>query len=283
MSDIICVHGIGQQLLGEDTLLTNWRPALQDGIRRAQGTPPDSKEITMAFYGDLFRKKGTKSFSIPPYDETDIRSGLEENLLLAWWDEAARVEASVPGPEAETKMRTPQLVQRALNALSHSKFFAKVALEALIADLKQVRAYLCDEEIRQKARQRVEDAVTERTRVIVGHSLGTVVAYEALCAHPEWPIRTFVTLGSPLGIRNLIFERLDPPPKGGRGSWPDGVERWINIADGGDIVALVKELNPLFGEGLQDHLVHNGACAHDVMPYLTAEETGQAIAGGLTV
>jgi hypothetical protein len=26
----------------------------------------------MAFYGDLFRKKGTKSLGIPPYDENDV-------------------------------------------------------------------------------------------------------------------------------------------------------------------------------------------------------------------
>ena len=48
------------------------------------------------------------------------------------------------------------------------------------------------------------------TEVIVAHSLGSVVAYEALCAHPEWPVRNLVTLGSPLGIRNLIFDQLVP-------------------------------------------------------------------------
>ena len=50
---------------------------------------------------------------------------------------------------------------------------------------------------------------------MVGHSLGSVVAYEALCAHPEWPVRALVTLGSPLGIRNLIFDRLVPAPAAG--------------------------------------------------------------------
>lgn len=49
------------------------------------------------------------------------------------------------------------------------------------------------------------------TRVVVGHSLGLVVAYEALCAHPQWPVQALVTLGSPLGRRNLIFDKLVPP------------------------------------------------------------------------
>ena len=48
--------------------------------------------------------------------------------------------------------------------------------------------------------------------MLVGHSLGSVVAYEALCANPEWPVRMLVTLGSPLGIPNLIFDRLEPAP-----------------------------------------------------------------------
>jgi hypothetical protein len=52
-------------------------------------------------------------------------------------------------------------------------------------------------------------------------------------------------------------------------------------ADGGDIVALVKELRPLFGDRLEDRLIHNGAKAHDIVRYLTAKETGDAIATGL--
>jgi hypothetical protein len=113
-----------------------------------------------------------------------------------------------------------------------------------------------------------------------------VVAYEALCAHPEWPVRALVTLGSPLGIRNLIFDRLVPAPAarapdGVEGMWPGGARSWVNVADAGDVVALVKDLRPLFGHGVACYLVHNGSRAHDVRPYLTAAETGAAIAAGL--
>jgi hypothetical protein len=279
---VVCVHGIGQQVSGEETILGAWVPALRDGIKLAGGEPPSPERIRMAFYGNLFRKKGTKSLSIPPYDETDVTEEWEKQLLQAWWVEGARIDESVPGPEAQTKLRTPQMVQRALNALSRSRFFADVALNAFITDLKQVYAYLHDEEVRREAQRRVEKVITDQTRVLVGHSLGTVVAYEALCAHPEWPVRTFVSLGSPLGIRNLIFERLRPAPGDSIGVWPKGLSRWSNIADQGDIVALVKELRPSFGDGVQDYLVHNDAQAHAVRPYLTAKETGYAIAQGLT-
>jgi hypothetical protein len=236
----------------------------------------------MTFYGDLFRKQGTKSLGVPPYDENDVAEEWERELLQAWWAEGSQIDENVPSSEDQTKLRTPRAVQRALNALSHSRFFANIALNTFVADLKQVYTYLHDEAVRGEAQRRIENVITDQTRVLVGHSLGSVVAYEVLCAHPEWPVSTFVSLGSPLGIRNLIFERLRPAPENGVGVWPKVLSHWSNIADGGDIVALVKKLRTRFGDRVQDRLVHNDAHAHDVRPYLTAEETGHAIMQGLT-
>jgi pimeloyl-ACP methyl ester carboxylesterase len=114
-----------------------------------------------------------------------------------------------------------------LRALSGSRFFAAIGERALLGDLRQVRDYLHVPEIRRQAVALVAGAVEDDTRVLVGHSLGSVVAYEALCAHPEWPVRGLVTLGAPLGIPNLIFDRLQPAPlsraeagSGPRGRWP---------------------------------------------------------------
>ncbi|MFI7321313.1 hypothetical protein [Streptomyces venezuelae] len=174
-------------------------------------------------------------------------------------------------------MRTPYLVQRALNALSHSAFFAGVSERLLIWSARQVRLYFTDAEVRAAVQRRFERCVTPRTEVVVAHSLGTVVAYEGLCAHPQWQDVTFVTLGSPLGIRNLAFDRLVPAPVDGRGHWPEPVKSWTNIADRGDVVPMVKSLAARFGERIVDVAVHNGAKAHDVTGYLTARETGRAV------
>jgi len=73
-------------------------------------------------------------------------------------------------------------VQAALKALSHSKFFGGLALRTLVFDLKQVRRYLTDPGLRAAARARVIDLIGPDTEVVVGHSLGSVVAYEALHA-----------------------------------------------------------------------------------------------------
>jgi hypothetical protein len=281
MPRIVAVHGIGQQFKGTHLLHAEWLPALRDGLQLAGAAFPDDSDLECAFYGDLFRRKGTKAFGDPPYTARDVTEGWEHHLLDLWWHEAARTDRHVVSPDALTKFRAPDSIQRALNALSSSRFFAGVGQRTLIGDLKQVRSYLHNEEIRRQIQSRVVAAVREDTCMLIGHSLGAVVAYEALCAHPEWPVHTFISLGSPLGIRNLIFDRLHPPPEYGIGVWPACLTRWTNVADQGDVVALVKVLRPQFGERIHDVLIDNGASAHSVIGYLTARKTGDSIATGL--
>jgi hypothetical protein len=281
MARIVAVHGIGQQLRGPHTLKEIWLPAMRDGLALAGAAVPAAEDLVCAFYGDLFRRRRTKGVGEQPYRAADVEEGFERELLEAWWREAAATEPQVRGPDAKTKLRTPDTVQRALKALSHSRFFANLAERALIGFIKQVHRYFAEPQLRTQVIDLVTREIGPETRVVVGHSLGSVVAYEALCAHPDGPVRALVTLGSPLGIRNLIFDQLRPAPTGGMGAWPGAVASWTNIADDGDVVALVKELRPRFGERLEDLRVHNGAKAHDISPYLTARETGRAIAAAL--
>lgn len=279
MPKIVGVHGIAQQIEGEDVLAAKWFPALSSGLKLAEGPSLEARDFAMAFYGNLFRPRG-KTVN-PNYGAADIQDGLEFELLIAWANEAAALQSDVQPMSVKGKNRTPAFVQRALGALLKSKFFAGTTQRMLIGDLKQVSLYLGDRSIRAQTLQRVAAAIDSDTRVLVGHSLGSVVAYEALAANPSWPVRTFISLGSPLGIRNIIFERLTPPPSNGVGVWPGTVTDWINIADRGDIVALNKTLVSFFGNKVVDRIVHNGSKAHDVLPYLTAKETGEAVKLGL--
>lgn len=289
MARVVCVHGIGQQLKGEDSLAGEWRPALRDGMRRAgcrEEQLPTNGELRCVFYGDLFRPAGRQLDVGDPWLTAADATGFDQELLMVWWRGAAESDPQVIHPDARTLARTPGSVQAGLRALSGSTFFAGLADRVKLFDLQQVRRYMTDPGVRREVQDRVAAEVGEDTRVVVSHSLGSVVAYEALCAHPEWPVRALVTLGSPLGIRNLIFERLAPAPAAGDsgqlvGAWPEGVESWVNIADTGDAVALVKDLRPQFGERVDCYLVSNGSHAHDVKPYLTVAETGAAIAAGL--
>jgi hypothetical protein len=212
------VQGVGHQFGGENTLRAAWLPALKDGLARADQRFASDDDLGCAFYGNLFRPEGKPAIN-PPLDASDVADEWEQEQLELWWREAARVDPSVHGPDADTKLSTPYIVH---DALSHSRFFAGLAESALIFDLKQVRRYLDDPEVRRAARVSIERAIGPETTVIIAHSLGSIVAYEALCDHPAWPVHTFVTIGSPLGIRNLIFEKLQPIPSRGRGRLATG-------------------------------------------------------------
>lgn len=283
---VVCVHGVGQQREAEQTLHAIWAPALCGGVALAGGSLTGA-DVRCAFYGDLFRPPGRHLVGGEPLIRAGDLDQFEQDLLASWWAEAARTDPGVVAPDARTlAVRTPGGVHGALRALSGSRFFAALGERALLGDLRQLRDYLHEERIRREALQRVANAIGEDTRVLVGHSLGSVVAYEALCAHPEWPIRMLVTVGSPLGIPNLMFDKLDPAPQRGagkipRGHWPGRGRAWTNIADEADVVALVKDLRAGFGSGVDCWIVDNGATAHDVRPYLTAVETGQAVLAGL--
>ncbi|MGP3930336.1 hypothetical protein [Nonomuraea sp. KM88] len=111
----------------------------------------------------------------------------------------------------------------------------------------EVATYLTDQARRESCRQVVADVIRRnRPRVVIAHSLGSVVAYETLWAYPELEIDLLVTLGSPLGMRHVVFERLLPAPINGRGERPENVGRWVNIADKDDIAAIPPALRESF-------------------------------------
>lgn len=287
MARVVCVHGVGKQRETASTLRLEWAPALCGGVQLAGGELAED-EVRCAAYGDLFRPPGRPLAVRDPVICVEDLDEFEREILVRWWAEAARIDPGVMAPDARTLARTPRHVQAGLRALSGSRFFAALGERVLLGDLRQVRDYVRKPEVRQEAWRRVAKAIGKDTRVLIGHSLGSVVAYETLCANPEWPVRMLVTLGSPLGIANLIFDQLQPAPRPAknagpnpRGCWPGEGRAWTNIADEMDVVALVKDLRPAFGPRLDGWVINNGATAHSVRPYLTAVETGRAVLSGL--
>jgi hypothetical protein len=283
---IIGIHGIGQTYLGAEQLKPRWFPALQDGLKEAGSGSIQLSDFEMVGYGALFRPGEFRNVGTPKIEPEEL-DDWERQMLAEWWREAAALSASSRGleqdeaqgiqsPDFEGRARTPRMVQRALRQLAKSRFFSAIGPERmLLFGLRQVRLFLHDAELKRSVLARVTECVSSETRIIIAHSLGSIIAYEFLCATPLPNVDTLITIGSPLGIRNLIFEALTPKPKDGLGSWPN-VRRWINIADYGDIVALQKQLAPLFGQ-VEDHLVYNGWEAHDATRYLGAHVTGNAI------
>jgi hypothetical protein len=213
-----------------------------------------------------------------------VTDDLEIGLLFSWWEAAARLDPAVVPPDART-LGLRSSARAAILALSGSKLLAHISERVLVWWLKQVTTYFTQANVRVAIQQRLVQAISDDTRVIVAHSLGSVVAYEVLCANSCLPITDLVTLGSPLGIPNVVLHRLQPTPMVQGASvlacWPATVQRWTNISDDGDFVALQPKLREIFGPRVTDVAITNGFAAHQVERYLSAAETGRAILTGL--
>lgn len=287
MARVVVVHGIGNQYLGPRSLAGGVVPALLDGITAAGGCDAlDSAGVEIAFYGNLFRAHGVRGDD-EPRTAADITDPGEAQLLYAWWAAAAQAEPDrVVSPTApDVRAPTPLTVQRAVNALLRSRSVpGPLAERFLLGTLRQVRRYFAEDAVRRAATDALLERIMPDTTVVVGHSLGSVVAYEALCAAAPPQVTCLVTLGSPLGLPKLIFDRLRPAPVAGTGAWPGGIRHWSNICDRHDVVASVKRLGPLFDDDsrhVSDRVVDNGFAVHDLRRHLTAQVTGEAILAGL--
>jgi surfactin synthase thioesterase subunit len=121
--------------------------------------------------------------------------------------------------------------------------------------------------------------VGDDTRVIVAHSLGSIVAYEV--AHlVDRPLPLLITLGSPLGVNTIVRPQLRPQPP----RFPPQVRRWVNVADTDDLVAAEPNLANVFGPSLPrdailegSYTVDNGAEPHNAEFYLGKEHIGRPI------
>jgi hypothetical protein len=285
MPRVLGVHGIGQQYRSGPELTRGWWDALRGGLEVAGFRPAADNlaetEVRVAFFGDLFRPKGALAGGEPPYTPADVQPGPERDLLETWYAAALEQDPSLGPPEGALgpgRVAAQAMVERLLR----SPTFARVAQRAFIGNLKQVTAFLTKPNVKEHLLQRVAEEVTPDTRVIIGHSLGSVVVYEYVARYRPPQVELLITAGSPLGIPNLVFERLTPPPTRGVGAWPGRVPGWVNLADPDDVVALCKQLAPLFpapdgDAGAQDRLVDNGEEPHAASRYLNAEPTGAAL------
>ena len=101
-------------------------------------------------------------------------------------------------------------------------------------------------------RARMEASVAERLGpeggpyIVIGHSQGSMVAFEVLrkLKKADCDVKLFVTIGSPLGLQEV----QDELKKGGKLAVPECVDRWLNVAERLDPVALDADLRDDFAK-----------------------------------
>ena len=165
-------------------------------------------------------------------------------------------------------------------ASSLERRFGVASKLLFFGDLTQVRRYQRDDALAERVLARVRDGlVLGSPKIMVGHSLGSIVAYEALCLTADHGVSTLITIGSPLGMKSirkgLRVAGLDRDP-----GLPLGVTRWVNVYDPNDPVALAGGLAAHWSE-VTDRTVDNESEPHSATHYLSKKETGEAVVGAL--
>jgi hypothetical protein len=278
MATVVLVHGIAQEQLAAAVLEKDWLPALAGGVANSGnqaladriwgGGVRGDIDVRMAYYGKKFgdpNAQGEGDVNLDTEPLPAITAELTEELALVWLQAAADAarddsdrrqadnELAIIGGTAGPEQGVRAAVGRpALNALTHLRWFAPfgmaVAGRFVWKALTQVSRYFTDEEIRRYAQDQVLDQIGPDTRLVIGHSLGSVVAYEALHRAYEQKLPpghtlTLITLGSPLGLKNVVYERLRPQPT----HVPTAVHRWENFAADDDTNGLVSAPVPVAG------------------------------------
>lgn len=290
MIPVVLVHGIWNRqprLSPRDAasaLALAARESLTRGLARSGVAAP---EVAMAYYAHLLTDEwAAETQSTAPGGDRFEELSAGQLAEAAEW--LALAGAPAPDePQADVLIPVRWSLDRLVRMRVHGEGaglrerLAERLERLIVASLRESDAYTSRPGRRQQARTVVADAVrAHRPRVLVAHSLGSVVAYEALHAHPDLSVDLFLTLGSPLGLPALM-RKLEPEPRAGHGARPPGVRRWVNVADRGDLVALPIEFGGRFPVDAHGTARLGLWDPHTLGGYLSDATVADAIAAGL--
>ncbi|MFD7028641.1 hypothetical protein ACFWAR_11475 [Streptomyces sp. NPDC059917] len=264
---LVFVHGIGGPRDPEGERVA-WAGALAEGMRAAGHAGAAAAlarggavECAFAYYGDLFHQEQAQGAGDPGSDADAATDAVLAELLVAWVEhlteaadadelrilDHARAQAA---PRAQ-EQGGGQVVRRALDVVTTvlalrpwSGAGRWITPKVMVGHLAQVARYLARVEagadgagLDRRIRARVAEAVGDGPAVVVAHSLGSVVALEALHELAA-PVPLFVTIGSPLTMRTAVWPRLVPQPP----VVPEGVGDWLNFWDRDDVLTVRPRL-----------------------------------------
>jgi hypothetical protein len=278
---VVYVHGNGNKVRKE-LLKRQWDQAL---FGRDAGAAS-----RMAYWAPVLHPAPLPD---PEFDEVDLPPVPEAA-------EAVDAEAAPPETPAELAAYASQM-ESAAEALAQGEQLeaapdgaeviplpraARIAIFKRLVRLtfRDVSAYFFGghrEAMRDVVRQTIADI--DEPFVMVGHSLGSILAYDVLREHEQQSkeLPLLVTIGSPLGvqeIQDLVTAPLQVPA---------GVQAWLNANDSRDVVALDHTIQDDYAprERCTDVKVTNASANHHgARQYLASsavrDAVHDALAGG---
>lgn len=248
MTPIVGVHGIGNYVPGQPATnvaaqrSADWGASLAAGL----GIQPGELDLTVAYYAPILHSAEPIA-QVAALDPDRALDSLDPDaqVLAQHWIEALNLpEVAVQG-RATVPLR--HAVSLVADRFSLNGRLVKLFVAVFFSEVARYMAAV-DSPIRAEVRDHVATVIADRNaRVVIAHSLGSVVAYETLHAYSELKVDLLVTLGSPLAMPGAIFHRLQPRPDG-IGVCPTNVNRWVNISDYGDPIAILRPFDTYFSD-----------------------------------
>ena len=287
---LVFVHGRAQQGRDPAEIKSEWLGALNRGAAALGASLPPTIDVSLPFYGDKLDEY-TRQFDIPLTSDVQARgSALDDEFLVfqAEFAEEVRQRAGVtdaqidaeygndPAPRGPLNWKWVQAILRAID--KNSAGMNQKTLEVFTRD---VFLYTTRAGVRDEIDRIVAGTISEEPTVVVGHSLGSVVAYSVLRTDRRaLKIPLLVTVGSPLGVR-AVRDQFRPLRH------PATVTSWYNAFDTRDVVALY----PLDGESFPIRpAVENHSAVrnhtdnrHGIVGYLDDEKVARRVLDALGV
>jgi pimeloyl-ACP methyl ester carboxylesterase len=237
--NVVFIHGRAQQHLDPDKLQKSWEAALHRGFAGADLKDPGNYTVKFPYYGDLLDKlvqqvdapllTGVIPRGTLRPEDLEFRAALLRDIARGAGISDDEVLRHFQGDVRERGFLNEPWVQAILRALDKTPL-GDASIDRFTRD---VYAYLTFPGIREQLEAKVSGMLEDGPRIVIAHSLGTVVAYNLLAKASELVgVRLFVTLGSPLGIRT-VCSRLKKPL-----AIPACAASWFNAFDTRDVVAL---------------------------------------------
>jgi len=281
---IMFIHGIAQGGRDPEVLQKIWTETLQEGYF---GAWPKTLKIDFPYYGDVLDALVAQSKLPAPADvvakgtgqdrgfEEFMQSALAEIELSAGIPKAEIDAHLVSGPATEPKGIQNWRVSLALARAIDARCTGVVSFN-IEHFLKEVYVYVDRPAAQRRIDAIVEAKLTNEPTIVVGHSLGSVVAYNLVRKHRRTlDLRRLITVGSPLGLRAI---------SGKLGVLENGAAKagWYNAFDPADIVALHpldERWFPVDPAIVNDGTVHNSADnRHGIIGYLDHRRLGDEVA-----
>lgn len=267
-----------------------WR-ALVEGVRRADGAAADRI------------RAGYPQFHLVSWNYLYYHAYKDITLDIPWIDALINKHGPTQQDISDARSWNIWLSRFMLTLADHIPLLIRMLPEAVRGTAREIDRYFNNtdgigSEIRDLLANTLRPMLEQQDDVLlIGHSLGSVIAYDTLweLSHREGVKGKveFLTLGSPLGL-HYIQRRLLGMNGEAEKSYPELIGRWVNLSAEGDVTALNEKLKDSFYpmlklglvESIEDHChgIYNffrsdaGLNCHRSYGYLVNPAVGSSIA-----